>query len=131
MTALHHLLARLRSAILALMHLRKKPRHEDETLEQIKRVLVDIQRRLTIMSSQEQELDAAIAEQSEKIDTLVADVTELKTAVDALIASIPPGVDLTDEIAAVQAAGARVDTSAADVGAVSDEAEAATPPPPA
>lgn len=69
------------------------------------------------MSNQEAELDAAIAEQSAKID-------DLKAAVDALIAAIPPGVDLSDEIAAVRAASARI-------GDVEAEAEAATPPPPA
>ncbi len=65
------------------------------------------------MSSQETELDAALTDLGAKVAALV-------TAVNALIAAIPPGVDLGDEIASVQAA-------AGEVQGVTDSATGATP----
>lgn len=61
------------------------------------------------------DLDAALA-------TLDGHVSALKTAVEALIAAIPPG-DFTSEIAAVTSA-------LADVDATTTEVQNATPPPP-
>ena len=61
------------------------------------------------------DLDAALT-------TLGEHVASLKTAVEALIAAIPPG-SFTAEIAQVQAALADVDATASEVAA-------ATPPPP-
>ena len=61
------------------------------------------------------DLDAALT-------TLGEHVAALKTAVEDLIAAIPPG-DFTTEVAAVQSALANVDATASEVAA-------ATPPPP-
>ncbi len=57
------------------------------------------------------------------IGTLTDDVAKLKTAVEALIAAIPPG-DFTAEVQAVKDAFASVE-------ATTKEATDATPPPPA
>lgn len=67
-------------------------------LERIEKTLKRMEKK---MSEQEQQLDAALADHGVKLDAL-------KTAVDALIAAIPAGVDLSDEIAAVQSASAEV-----------------------
>ena len=61
------------------------------------------------------DLDAALA-------TLTSDVAALKTAVEALIAAIPPG-DFTAEVDQVKAALASIEATTA-------EATGATPPPP-
>lgn len=61
------------------------------------------------------DLDTALA-------TLNDHVSALKTAVEALIAAIPPG-EFSAEIAAVQTALSNVDATTAEV-------QAATPPPP-
>jgi prefoldin subunit 5 len=76
-----------------------------------------IERKVDHVSSQEQELDAALSELAGKVDSLV-------TAVDALIARIPPttATDLSDEIAAVRAAAGEVQT-------VTETADAAEQPP--
>ena len=65
------------------------------------------------MSEQEAALDTALAEQGAKIDALVV-------AVNALIAAIPPGVDLADEIATVQGA-------AGEIAGLTTTVEGATP----
>jgi methyl-accepting chemotaxis protein len=75
-----------------------------------------IERKLDAMSEQEQQLDAALQQQDQKIEALI-------TAVNNLITAIPPGVDLTDEIAEVTNASNQVQ-------GVTDSAVGATPPPP-
>jgi hypothetical protein len=81
------------------------------------KVIESIQRLEQQMSNFESQLD-------DLLNALASKLEAPKTSVDALIASIPPGVDLTDEIASVQAA-------LGETQAVTDEVTAATPPPPA
>jgi prefoldin subunit 5 len=85
-------------------------------LDEIQQALSTISRRLDKMGTDIHALDTALA-------TLTSDVATLKTAVEALIAAIPPG-DFTTEIEAVQAAFGSVEQT-------TQEAQGATPPPPA
>ena len=85
-------------------------------LGKLQTTLDQLVREVKHLSNQEAELDTALQELAGKIDALVA-------AVNALIAAIPPGVDLSEEIAAVQ-------TAAGEVQTVTDTAGSATPPGP-
>lgn len=82
-------------------------------LDQIQNTLARIERKVDAMTQDIHALDEAIG-------TLTSDVATLKTAVEALIAAIPPG-DFTAEIQAVQDAFASVEQTTA-------EAKGATPP---
>lgn len=77
----------------------------------VTRIVLTLERLEQKMSQQEAQLDEALG-------TLGAKLTALSDAVNALIAAIPPGVELGDELATVEAALGEVDTiTSAVVGA--------------
>lgn len=79
-------------------------------------------RQLDRIERLEEEILASIGDLDAKIATLGEHVATLKTAVEALIAAIPPG-DFSAEVQAVQNALDSVD-------ATTTEVQGATPPPP-
>ena len=73
----------------------------------------------------EEEILSSIGDLDSKLATLGEHVGALKTAVEALIAAIPPG-DFSPEVQAVQNALDTVDATASEVAAATPQ-----PPPPA
>ena len=91
-------------------------------LDRIQAQIVQVQATLKVVLAKEDKIMSNQAALDAALGTLTADVATLKTAVDALVAAIPPGVDLSAEVQQVQDAFASIESTTGEV-------TAATPPP--